>query len=182
MPWQGWHGPPCSGLTCSGIRPWHLFPRLIRLQWQQPSFYSWRSPSSFSPQDLGTSYSIHPELSSCRSIAPAHHQFEKRSLIFRSQLKCHISQESHSDYSSQSSHPTYLQSLIILFYVLLCIFPCLNLSSWFLYVVCLIHILNYKFMRTSAYLIDSHAFPETWETQCLHIIGTQYLWNKWMDG
>lgn len=164
MPCQGWHGPPRSGLTCSGIMPWHLSPRLIKLQWQQPSFYSWRSPSSFSPQDLGTCYSIHPELSFRRSIALAHHQFEKRSLIFRSRLKRHISRESRSDYSSQSSLPTYLQSLITLFYFLLCIFLYLNLSSLFLYVVCLIHVLNYKFMRSSAYLTDSYAFPETWDT------------------
>lgn len=40
--------------------------------------------------------------------SPCPHQFEKRSLIFRSQLKCHISLESHSDYSSQSSLPAYL--------------------------------------------------------------------------
>lgn len=59
------------------------------------------------------------------ALFPQHHclhrphpHFGDRTLIFRSQLKCHISQESNSDHAIQSSLPTYLQSLITFSFVL----------------------------------------------------------------
>ena len=57
----------------------------------------------------------------------------ERKLIFKSQLKYHSPQESHSDHPIQSTLPAHLQSLITLFYFLLCTSHCLNLPYLFLY-------------------------------------------------
>lgn len=86
-----------------------------------------------------------------------------RGLIFKSQLHCHIPQESYSDHSIQSTLPAHLWSLIILFHFLQCTSHCLNLSYLFLcfllsvFSTCTKH----KSVRSSDCLTDSHAPPRT---------------------
>lgn len=112
---------------CSDVMPRHLFPRLIKLQPQQPPG---KTPSSFPPPDLHTGCSIHLELSFLNSTLPSPH-FGERDLTFRSQRKCPISQGSHSDHPLQNSLLIYLWLLLTRCYFLLCTFHCLNHLTYF---------------------------------------------------
>lgn len=163
---------------CSDVMPCHLFPRLIKLQPQQPPG---KTPSSFPPPDLHTGCSIHLELSFLHSTLPSPH-FGERDLTFRSQRKCPISKGPPLTTPSKTVFwPTSGYSLpcvtfsFALFIVLIVLLISLCLS--------LLNTLNHHtFIRSAACLTDSRAFPGTWNTQRLHVISTQYLGNKWMDG
>lgn len=102
-----------------------------------------------------------PGILSLGSILP-HHHYGERMLIFRSQLKCHIFQVSHSDHPIQSGLPASPRRLILLLYFLLFTFSCWNFHGFFffftLYCLFLLNTLNHKFMRSSAYLANSLAY------------------------